>query len=500
MSPSVPRAVRLRRLLGAVVVGLLVVGPTSPPAAADQLDDQRAAAEAKQQEKRDERQDLQHELEDTNDKFAQAVLDLNEVEGRLPVAQAELAEAQAELAEARRKAEVLAQRLADAQDEEKSVAKQVAEGEGKADEARADVVAMAREAYRRGDDVTTLGLVTGAQSTEDFLEDLAVTSSAARSSSRAVTDLQEAETVARNQAARLQAIRETIADLKAEADANVVVAEKAEQEAADRKAEVERLIAEQKRLKASIAEQRDETIAELEENEEERATLEGQLKKIIAKQAERDRRLEEERKRREAEEAARLKAEQEAAQRRAEAQAEKDAAQGGSGGGGGSGSSGSGSGGGSSSGGGGGSGGSSGGGSSTSGPFLGWPTNYHVVTSSYGMRYLEMYGYWRLHAGTDIRTYCGTPIYAAQSGYVEQAYYGSNPGNNVLINHGTHNGDNVMSRYLHLSRDTVYVGQKVSKGQIIGYSGSTGSSGACHLHFEVYVNGSTTDPMGGWLN
>jgi murein DD-endopeptidase MepM/ murein hydrolase activator NlpD len=116
------------------------------------------------------------------------------------------------------------------------------------------------------------------------------------------------------------------------------------------------------------------------------------------------------------------------------------------------------------------------------------------------MRYHPKLHVWRLHAGTDIRTYCGTPIYAAQSGYVEQAYYGSGPGNNVLINHGSHNGSNVMTRYLHLSRDVVGVGQYVSKGQVVGYSGSTGTSTSCHLHFEVYVNGSTVDPMQGWLN
>ncbi|WP_402376154.1 peptidoglycan DD-metalloendopeptidase family protein [Isoptericola rhizosphaerae] len=475
-------ASRLRRIVGAAVVGLLVLGP-SAPALSDEIDDQRAAAEREKAEKDAEREELEVALEDTNAEFAQAVLDLNTVEARLPVAQAELAEAQATLAEARRKAEVLAQRLADAEDEEARISEEIAAGEGKAEEARTDVVAMAREAYRRGDDVSTLGLVTGAQSTREFLEDVAVNSSAARSQSRAVAELQEAETVARNQEARLAAIRETITELKAEADANVLVAEKAERDAAERKAEVEQLIEEQKQLKATIEERRDETVAELEENEAQRAALKDEIQQIIVKQEERDRRLEEERKRREAEERK---------QREADRKANK-----GNGGGGGSNSGG---GGGSNSGGGGGGGGSSSGGGGSSGPFLGWPTNYHVVTSSYGQRFHPIYNAWRLHAGTDIRSYCGTPIYSAQSGYVEQAYYGSGPGNNVLINHGRHKGDNVMSRYLHLSRDVVGVGEKVSKGEIIGYSGTSGSSTACHLHFEVYVNGGTVDPMGGWLN
>ncbi len=467
------------RLIGALLaVGLVVSGATA--AGADDIDDRRAQAEAEQRQKQRERDNLSHELEDTNAKYRQAVLDLNEVEGRLPVAKAELAAAQAALEEARRKAAILAQRLADAEAEEVAVSEQIEAGKGKVDSARADVVEMARQAYRNGDDPSTVGIVTGAQSTQEFLEEFAVSSSAARSQARTLTSLQDAEAVARNQQARLDAIRETVAALKREADENVVAAEKAEQQAQDRKAEVERLITKQKKLKASMAAQRKNALAELKANEQAQASLESKIKGIIAKQKARDARLEEQR-------------------RKAEAEAKRKAAQrdsgGSSSGGGSSGGSGGSSGGGSSGGGGGG-----GGGGSSSGSFLAWPSNYHVVTSSYGMRLHPTLGYWRLHAGTDIRTYCGTPIYAAQSGYVEQAYYGSGPGNNVLVNHGTHRGSNVMSRYLHLTYDTVSVGDYVEQGEVIGYSGSTGNSGACHLHFEVYVNGSTVDPMSGWLN
>lgn len=472
------------RLVGALLaVGLVLTGTTA--AVADDIDDQRAAAEAEQRAKERERDELQHELEDTNAKYSQAVLDLNEVEGRLPVAQAELAAAQAELEEARRKAAILAQRLADAEEEESAVSAQIEDGEGKVAAARADIVEMARQAYRGGDDPSTVGIVTGAQSTSEFLDEYAVSSSAARSQARTLAELQEAEAVAKNQQARLDAIRATIAELKKEADENVAAAERAEREAQDRKAEVERLIAQQKKLKASIADQRDTALEEIQANEQEQANLEAELKQIIKKQKARDARLAEQR--RKAEEAERRRAAAEA-----EAEAERDS--GGSGGG----SSGGGSSGGGSSGGGSSGGGSSSGGSS--GPFFGWPTNYHVVTSSYGMRFHPTLGYWRLHAGTDIRTYCGTPIYAAQSGYVEKAYYDSGPGNNVLINHGTYRGDNVMSRYLHLSYDTVSVGEYVDEGEVIGYSGTTGTSSACHLHFETYVNGSTVDPMSGWLN
>ncbi|NUS40661.1 MAG: hypothetical protein HOP97_03425, partial [Terrabacter sp.] len=107
MSPGVGR-----RAVGGLVAAVLVLGGATTSAtvsagvsarsaAADDIDDQRAAAEAKQRAKERERDSLQEELEDTNAKYRQAVLDLNEVEGRLPVAQAELAAAEARLEEAR---------------------------------------------------------------------------------------------------------------------------------------------------------------------------------------------------------------------------------------------------------------------------------------------------------------------------------------------------------------------------------------------------------------
>src|SRR5690606_6960770 len=144
------------------------------------------------------------------------------------------------------------------------------------------------------------------QSTEDFLEEFAVSSSAARSQARTLTDLHDAEPGARNQQARLDAIREAIAEPEREAAANAVAAEEARPEGAAPQAEVERLIAKQRRLTASIEEQKANALEELKANEQAQANLEAQLKKITAKQKARDARLAEERRR--AEEAARKKA------------------------------------------------------------------------------------------------------------------------------------------------------------------------------------------------
>jgi murein DD-endopeptidase MepM/ murein hydrolase activator NlpD len=429
---------------------------------ADDLDDRRAAAEREQAAKEDERESLEAELEHTDTQLADAVLELNQVEGRLPVAEAELAVAEAELERAEREAAILAQRLADAQLEEAKVSQQLQDGSGKVDGARDDIAQMAREEFRGSGETSAIGLVTGAQSTEEFIDGYSVSSSAARIRARTLAELQDAEATARNLQARLSAIREVVTELKRLADENVRSKEQAKQAAVERKAEVQRLIAEQERLKNRIERRKDVALENMRDNEQELSSIESDLKGIIREQEERDARL-------------------------AQEQAEREAASGGSSGGGSS------------------DGGSSGGGSSDGGSsagslsFLSYPTASPVVTSSYGMRFHPVLQYYRLHAGTDFRAYCGTPILAPADGTVLYARYLEGLGNQVLINHGySSGGSSVMTSANHLTSFAVSSGQSVSRGQVIGYSGTTGTSTACHLHFEVYVNGSTVDPMG-WL-
>jgi murein DD-endopeptidase MepM/ murein hydrolase activator NlpD len=111
------------------------------------------------------------------------------------------------------------------------------------------------------------------------------------------------------------------------------------------------------------------------------------------------------------------------------------------------------------------------------------------------MRTHPITGVYKLHDGTDFRAYCGTSIRASASGKVQWAYYRGGYGNQVAIDHGMLGGKHLMTSYSHLSRFAVSSGERVSKGEVIGYSGSTGYSTACHLHFMVYVNGSRTNPM-----
>ena len=64
-----------------------------------------------------------------------------------------------------------------------------------------------------------------------------------------------------------------------------------------------------------------------------------------------------------------------------------------------------------------------------------------------------------------------------------------------MIDHGSINGRYITTGYNHATRYTVSVGQRVTKGQVIGYAGTTGLSTGCHLHLMVWVNGSLTNPM-----
>ncbi len=128
-----------------------------------------------------------------------------------------------------------------------------------------------------------------------------------------------------------------------------------------------------------------------------------------------------------------------------------------------------------------------------------WPTRgaYHI-SSYYGYRSYSISGWSSWHSGIDIvrggSSSTGTPVVAAASGTVERVDKGYRGyGHMVLINHG--NG--IKTRYAHMQPGslTVYAGQKVSKGQQIGRIGNTGNSTGPHLHFEVIVNGSTTNPL-----
>ncbi len=98
----------------------------------------------------------------------------------------------------------------------------------------------------------------------------------------------------------------------------------------------------------------------------------------------------------------------------------------------------------------------------------------------------------KMHQGMDFTASTGTPIYATGDGVVQKADNSlSGYGNHIEIGHGF----GYMTLYAHLSKYNVRAGQKVKRGDVIGYVGSTGRSQAAHLHYEVHKNGQPVNPI-----
>ena len=511
----------LRALLSAA----LVFAPLA--AQADELDDQKTAAEKEFAELTKERAELEKTLEGTNEQLRKAVLALHDVEKRLPIAKAELASAAAASQAAEREVADLASKLSDAQAELALIEQMRAENENATKAAHRQMAAMARQAAR-GDQLTMVGLITGAQSTSDFVATSTSTAAVARAQARTIAEIQDADAAARNTEARITALAQQITDLKAQADIAWEQRQAAEQAAINKQNEVAKLVSKQQKLTEEIEGQRDEELQELEDAIADQEAIAQTIKELAAQQVERDRIIEEKRRQEAADLQAKADAEYQAklkeyekakeaynaclADTKAaippdptnnpetdtpnsiESETENPAA------------------------------------AEPIAPqpvevidpaehcaaldpkpvaapevalapafgsFLGWPTENHTVTSNYGYRFHPTLKINRLHAGTDFRAQCGVPVYASQSGIVvKREWYGTG-GNMILIDHGKDEGGaNIMSRYLHLSGYNVALNQWVAKGQVIGYSGATGGvSTGCHLHFEVYVNGAHVNPL-----
>jgi len=113
------------------------------------------------------------------------------------------------------------------------------------------------------------------------------------------------------------------------------------------------------------------------------------------------------------------------------------------------------------------------------------------TASGYGMRIDPIYKTAKFHSGMDFSAHQGTPVYATGNGKVVKAGWEGLYGNTIIINHGF----GYETRYAHLSKIDVRVGQKVVRGETIGKVGSTGKSTGPHLHYEVHVKGEIVNPI-----
>ena len=120
------------------------------------------------------------------------------------------------------------------------------------------------------------------------------------------------------------------------------------------------------------------------------------------------------------------------------------------------------------------------------------------ISSGFGYRIDPHYGIRKLHTGTDFAAPRGTPIYATGNGTVIKAEKRSRTGYGkyIIIDHGY----NYKTQYAHLNKLAVNFGEKVKRGQLIGYVGSTGKSTSPHLHYEVRVNDEKVNPIDYFYN
>jgi murein DD-endopeptidase MepM/ murein hydrolase activator NlpD len=424
---------RIQRLTAAALAAvLLVLGGVGQSASADDLSHRRQQVEAARDANEKAAEALEAALEELSGDLAVTVAELQKIEQQIPAAQATLDAANAVLDEALRKQQVIAAQLADAKAQEQVLGTQIADGDAKEEEIRLAIGQLARQAYRSQGDVTGLEVILDAEDAEDFVDRYTMLNAAQRTQEEVFGELADLEAANRNSAARLESVRVKIAELKAEADEQVAIAEEARQTAEAAKAELDRLRTQIASKKASIEGQRAQYLADLAEVDKAKAELDAELAAIVEEQR-------------------RLAAEQKSTARPGQA---------------------------------------------LPGAWFANPTATvpMYVTSEYGMRLHPVLGYYRLHAGIDLRDYCGQPVYAGRDGEVQWTRYRSGYGNQIMVDHGWVDGKSLMSSYNHLTRFNTSAGAWVTAGQLIGYAGNTGTSSACHLHFEVYINGATVNP------
>lgn len=119
------------------------------------------------------------------------------------------------------------------------------------------------------------------------------------------------------------------------------------------------------------------------------------------------------------------------------------------------------------------------------------------VASGYGLRIHPYYRISKFHAGMDFTAPSGTEVYASGDGQIIGVLSSKRGmGNHIIIDHGF----GYTSVYAHLDSFNVREGQKVHRGDIIGYVGNTGMSVAPHLHYEIKLNGVNVDPVNYYFN
>ncbi len=389
----------------------------------------------------------QQSYDQSSKAYAKAAAALDKAQASLDTAQAELGKTRGQLAVAEAEDLRMQRELESAEAKlEKAVAR-LKRGEARLKSSEKKVERFTVESLQEGDrGMRTFGELLSGADPSDFTEQMSLNDSVSDSQVATMQKLAAARVMLQLNRDEVEDLRDEVAVAREAAAANLVEKQELEAAAKVQADEVGELVA-ARQAKSNEAESiRKEDAKTLQAYESERDSLNSRLAALAAKE------LREQRRR---------------------------ANSGGGGGGGGGGNSG-------------------GGGGGGGGGGMAYPISGVPITSPYGMRRHPVTGVYKLHDGTDFGAGCGTPIRAAASGRIIQQYYNAGYGNRVIVSHGVMRGKSVVTTYNHLSRYAKGSGARVSKGEVIGYVGTTGYSTGCHLHFMVIANGGTTNPMG-WL-
>ncbi len=442
MSPSVPTrrlarratAVRLMSMAaGIAMAGTLGLAPVST--ADTSGDKQKLDADIAL---------LRTQLEDTSKDLANAFIELQRTKAELPGAEQALAAADAARVVADRHNEEVATALAIAEANEAKAADQLALIARDTQAAQDQLGNMARDAYQQGGD-SALAIALEATSPEDFTNRMVMLDTVMRVRGATLRGLGTMQAEGKAVQNHLVAVRQQVAALKVQAAAALAQATAARDVAAAAKTKLDLLYAVQTRYAATVAAKKATEIANINAMQ----AQSNALALVLAARAKAAR-----------EQAAREKAARDAAARAAHRPAPQDSSPG-----------------------------------SGSG-YLSVPVNA-PVSSEFGMRFHPIWQQWILHAGIDFAANCGSPVYAAAAGEVIMATpeaASGGYGNRLVIDHGLQSGGvDLTTTYNHLT-SFVVAGGRVARGQLVAYSGTTGTSTGCHLHFETRQDGTPVNP------
>ncbi|MBM7825096.1 murein DD-endopeptidase MepM/ murein hydrolase activator NlpD [Arcanobacterium pluranimalium] len=382
---------------------------------------------------------LTSQLEGIDVNIQQTYLDFEKTRSQLPAAEQAVLDAQNQLSASQREAEANAAMLSAAQAELGNISRDIDKAKDAAEQSRKSLGEFARATYRGETGPSTVDLVFGSSSAQDFIDSYRINSAIARTQTFALTEHEQATASAKNRQARQSAVESTIEELKAKADALVAQNKERKATADQKRGELNSLLAKIDNQHRALENLKDVTNASILQTVSERQAIATEIAKI------------DEENRRKAAEAAAA--------------------------------------------------GRNGGTANTSGGayWLHPPIPAPVyVTSPMGRRYHPVTGSWTYHEGVDLRSPCGEVQRAGAGGVVVKtvpASVGGFGGNQVWINHGVVNGSSWITVHLHLTTIGVQVGQQVSQGQVIGTTGQTGRVTGCHVHYEVWKDGVAIDPM-----